>query len=197
MRPKARLSWLALIGFLFAGTLSAGLYWLGYFYLKYGMELPVPSRLLGALLLVPSLLPGFLIALLVNRLPGVMKLRCSNCHWSESQPVYRTASRIRLLKRSVGQEMAGLGGARAMPAPGQEELVAAPVTDAPEEASVFDQIVDEHQKYHEIKAWIYAEFVSGRTFEEISADMISQGWSKDHAEALVEEGRKATRNRRP
>ena len=84
-----------------------------------------------------------------------------------------------------------------MPAPTVDSPVAVPARDAGQGASVFDQIVDERHKYHEIKAWIYAEFVSGRTFEEISADMISQGWDRDTAEALVEEGRKSTRDRRP
>ena len=63
--------------------------------------------------------------------------------------------------------------------------------------SPFDQISIDQDKHAEIKAWIFAEFVSGRTFDEVFAEMIAGGWDKEEAEALVEEGRKATRDRRP
>ena len=93
--------------------------------------------------------------------------------------------------------MAGLGDARVMPEPTQEPPIAPAAGGGLSGDSAFDQIVDERQKYHEIKAWIYAEFISGRTFDEISGDMVAGGWAKEDAETLVEEGRKATRDRRP
>jgi len=72
-----------------------------------------------------------------------------------------------------------------------------PTPDVLTEASPFDQISDDCGKYAEIRAWIYAEFVVGRTFDEIFAEMIAGGWDKENAETLVEEGRRATRDRRP
>ncbi len=197
MRPKARLSWLAILGYVIAGSVSAAIYWIACLHIDEATQGWMPSKVIGFIVLVPALLPGLLLALPVSRLPGVIKLHCARCHWSESLPVYRTTSPLRWLRRSTGQAMAGLGSARVMPAPTVEQPVALPTDARPQAASVFDQIVDERQKHHEIKAWIYAEFVSGRSFEEIFGEMISGGWSKDDAEALVEEGRKATRDRRP
>jgi len=72
----------------------------------------------------------------------------------------------------------------------------APIATA-EEDSPFDQIVEDVDKDREIRAWIYAEFVSGRSADEISAELLNGGWASEDVEALVEEGRKATRHRRP
>jgi hypothetical protein len=57
--------------------------------------------------------------------------------------------------------------------------------------------VDDRRRLDEVKAFIYAEFLSGRTVEEISEVLRGRGWGEDEVEGLVEEGRKATRHRRP
>jgi len=195
MRPKARLSLLGKAGFLFAGIVSATAYLLGFFFLRERVEALIPSRLLMAIVLVPALVPGILIGLVVNRLPGVVRLHCSRCHWDEKLSVPRIARRAKLSAKRPVPTLAEVGSARVMPGAISKGPNAA--VDPSDGASAFDQIIDEQGKYAEIRAWIYAELIGGRSFDEISAEMRSGGWPKDHVEILVEEGRKATRDRRP
>jgi hypothetical protein len=178
------------LGFLVAGLVSMAVYLLVFGLVR--RQIYIPTIILAPMVLVPALVPGILIGLAVNRLPQVVKLHCSKCHWVETLSLPRGVARARLRARRSMPTMTQVGTARVMPQP---DLKPAPQTSV--ESSPFDQIADDRGKHAEIRAWIYAEFVSGRSYDDIFGEMIAGGWEKEDAEALVEEGRRATRNRRP
>ena len=176
-RPQPALSMMGKLGFVIAGVISTTIYFAAFFTIREATEEHfLPDKIVAAIVLVPALLPGLVIGFVVHRLARVVRLRCSSCKWNETLPVPRAPRKSQLTAKRATPTMVHVGGPRLMPPP----------PDAGGEAS-----------YAEIRAWIYAEFVSGRTYDEIFAEMIEGGWGNEEAEALVEEGRKATRDRRP
>jgi hypothetical protein len=189
MRPRPRLSAMAMMGFVLAGVVAVGVYLLGFYLVRIAAGIYIPTTLLAPILIIPGVVVGILIALPFNRLPRVMRLRCGACKWGEMYREIRSTARARFAGKEV-PALAGLGSARV--APETEPEVAHPA-----DSAGLDEIVDDRDRLYEVKAWIYAEFVSGRTFEEISEELRGRGWGEDEVEGLVEEGRKATRHRRP
>jgi hypothetical protein len=194
-RPEPRLSLMGKFGFLIAGLSCTGVYLVAFALLRMATQryIPMPTQIAAPLALVPALVVGVGIGLVVNQLPRVVKLRCARCHWGATLAVPQSVGRGRLIVKRSAPTMTEVGAARAMPQPDLNRVANETLIDN----SPFDQIADDQGKHAEVGAWIYAEFVSGRSFDEIFGEMIAGGWGREEAEALVEEGRKATRDRRP
>jgi hypothetical protein len=196
LRPKPVDSLATRIGFLIGGVVSLCLALFGFYIVRVWLEINVPAKIMVVLLMVPAIVPGILIGIVFSRFPRVLTLRCSTCNWSETFRVARTMSRPVSARYKSGPTFAEVGSARSMPEPTPPPIAGNPPPSS-EGPSPFDQIVDDAQPKAELRAWIYAEFVSGRTAEEITEELCSRGWSIDQVEGFVEEGRTATRHRRP
>jgi hypothetical protein len=59
-----------------------------------------------------------------------------------------------------------------------------------------EHVVDDLTVKEQWADWIHAELATGRTAEQIAADMVDQGWDSDEAAELVETVRKLTRAER-
>jgi hypothetical protein len=57
-------------------------------------------------------------------------------------------------------------------------------------------VVDDMAAHRAVGLWVYEEFASGRTAEELTATLIAAGWDPDEAAVIVEQGRQATRHKR-
>jgi hypothetical protein len=191
MRPHPRGSLLAKALLGGGGLLSAAILWGGWYLIRIHLGIFVPTGLLAIFLLIPALIPGILLGLMAARLPQALTLRCSSCGWWEN---------VRLSKRGSTVVAPGFSGTRRESATGLGTPRSAPASPAILErnrsASPFDEIVDDGKPVVEAKAWIYAEFLSGRSPEELTAELVAQGWPAADAETLVEEGRRLTRQRR-
>lgn len=64
------------------------------------------------------------------------------------------------------------------------------------ENSPFDHIVDDSAARSECTDWAIGEVASGRSPEEVAADLIANGWSNEDAETIAETARKQTRSSR-
>jgi hypothetical protein len=62
--------------------------------------------------------------------------------------------------------------------------------------SPFDHIVDDTEERAEAREWILRSFREERDPDQMVAELTANGWPSDDAEAMVEEGRKATRQLR-
>jgi hypothetical protein len=195
LRPVPRASLIARLGLCIAGAVALGLYLLGFYLVRDVLRIFIPTKLLALLLFPLAVAPGILVLLPLSRLPRAVKLRCAKCGWGETFKVPRLAQKTSPRSGTTSPRMPGLESPRAIPEPAQP----APTTNVdtgPEQSSPFERIVDDGQDLAELKARIYAEFISGSIAEDIAEDLCGQGWDRDQVEILVEEGRKATRRRR-
>jgi len=62
--------------------------------------------------------------------------------------------------------------------------------------SPFDRIVDDHTARTECTDWAIGEIATGRSPEEVAADLIANGWSTEDAESIAETARRQTRSSR-
>ena len=65
-----------------------------------------------------------------------------------------------------------------------------------DDASPFENIVDDSDAREQSAEWAYGELASGRSPEEVAADLVANGWSQDDAEGIAEQARQRTRGRR-
>ncbi len=56
--------------------------------------------------------------------------------------------------------------------------------------------MDDTRERADCRAWLYQQFHAGRDADGLLAELIGLGWPVEEAEALVEEGRRATRHLR-
>ncbi len=71
-----------------------------------------------------------------------------------------------------------------------------PPTVAPDPTANLDEVVDDLGPKEECADWILAQMTAGRPAEDLTAELIDQGWNPDDAESLVEYVRRATRHER-
>jgi hypothetical protein len=61
-------------------------------------------------------------------------------------------------------------------------------------SSPLDHVVDDSSARDECVQWAFAQLGGGsQTAEEVVADLVANGWSRDDAEAIAEEARRRTR----
>ena len=178
LRPQASLCVAARIILSTAVLLATSVFWLVVFWVWHSFGLKGTTAELAAILSALALPPGLGIGWLAYRLPRVLRLRCSSCGWYET---YRLAR----LPRSGGTVKAARPAPASVPAPTQN-----PGGIGGE--SPFDWIVDDGRPRDEAAAWAYAEVAAGRVVEDVAADLIASGWSREFAEILAEEGRRQT-----
>ncbi len=66
----------------------------------------------------------------------------------------------------------------------------------PNEKSPFDVIVDDSAAREQATEWARDELLAGRNADELTAELIEQGWDEDDARLMVEAERKDTRAER-
>ncbi|QOV89092.1 hypothetical protein [Humisphaera borealis] len=79
------------------------------------------------------------------------------------------------------------------PDPPPAEATAPP---AAELTDRLDHVVDDTGGREDAVEWTMRELVAGRTFDDVAADLLSQGWDAESAESIVEEARESTRRER-
>ena len=65
-----------------------------------------------------------------------------------------------------------------------------------DDASPFENIVDDTEAREQSAEWAYGEIAGGRSPEDVAADLVANGWSQDDAEGIAEQARQRTRGRR-
>ena len=189
LRPQPAGPPLALVLWIVGGVLSTAVLIGGFYLVRDYFGIFIPTVVLGPLLLVPAIIPGFLIGTMANRLPKTLKLRCSSCGWAERfQTTGKKDGPVSARPRH-GADPNFVGGPRTAP-------VAAAPTGQPATGSPLDRIVDDQEPHEELRAWIYAELLQGRSPEEVAEELKQGGWDAEEVEVLVEAGRKSTRHRR-
>jgi hypothetical protein len=66
----------------------------------------------------------------------------------------------------------------------------------PDVAARLDSIVDDDESVWTCRQWAYDELAAGRSPEEVAADLVTNGWNPEQAEAMAEEARRQTRHLR-
>jgi hypothetical protein len=126
-----------------------------------------PTMLLTAITLPVALIPGLAIGWVAGRMPRVRVVRCWNCHWCQAfAPNAVWAS-----------EPAPPGG-----------LIHSTDTGP--------AIVDDTDSWRECTAWAYGQIRSGRLPEEVTEELIAQGWPRDDVESMAERCRREARERK-
>ena len=63
-------------------------------------------------------------------------------------------------------------------------------------ADALNEVVDDSEAHNEAIEWAHTQFTADRTAEDITADLVSQGWEGTDAAELVEQVRRMTRRER-
>jgi len=69
-------------------------------------------------------------------------------------------------------------------------------TDSPQPGPDFDAIVDDDTPREEARLWSIEQLRTGRSFDEVLAELMDEGWSPEHAELILEYARQQTRDER-
>jgi len=125
-----------------------------------------PVKLLSLVALPVALVPGVAIGWIASRIPRVRVVRCWSCRWSQRFP-------LNAVWASAPSEPAAHRGSTGI-----------------------QPIVDDSDPWEECKAWAYAEVRQGRLPEDVSEELIGQGWPRDDVEIMVEQCRREARDRR-
>jgi hypothetical protein len=203
LRPEPVLSPLARL-LLTCGVTASAVIFLGAA-VYYGFVLQVRPRKLGGVLgvifLVPALVPGLTLAWIAYRLPKVLALRCPRCRWRGR---YRVGHDGRAVAVDAFSMPAKTGQDRS---PARDAAAAAitrmdggppPPPGAPAAATSGSDfcVVADDAPAPEAEAWAYAEVATGRTPEEVAAELVAAGWDPTQAEVVAEHARRATRHLR-
>ncbi|MDB5323342.1 MAG: hypothetical protein JWN40_4973 [Phycisphaerales bacterium] len=70
------------------------------------------------------------------------------------------------------------------------------MADEPSDPSPLNDVVDDYAPRQDALEWATAELAAGRTFEHLTARLITTGWSQSDAAEIVEEARQQTRHYR-
>lgn len=126
-----------------------------------------PPTIFVSLITLPvALVPGLVIGWVAARIPRIRVIRCWNCGWSWTYP----------LTAIWTTPPSGItaGGTTAEQQP----------------------IVEDSDPWKECRAWAYAEIRTGRSPEEVTEDLVAQGWTRDDVEVMVEQCRREARDRK-
>lgn len=126
-----------------------------------------PPTIFVSLISLPvALIPGLAIGWAAARIPRVRLIRCWNCGWSWSYPVTAIWA--------------------------SDPVGVVPTTITPQQ----QPIVDDSDPWKECRAWAYAEIRTGRSPEDVTEELVAQGWARDEVEGMVEQCRREARDRK-
>lgn len=125
-----------------------------------------PTIGLSLITLPVALVPGLAIGWIATRFRKVRLVRCWNCGWRQKYPL-----------SAVWAPEPAASGAN-VSRTGQPS------------------IVDDSDPWTECRAWAYAEIRTGRLPEDVTEELIAQGWPRDDVEIMVEKCRREARDRK-
>ena len=164
-----------------AGTVAAIIYVTLTWYLRerFATHTPIGNDLemviyprtvvLSVITLPVSLVPGFVLGWIANRLPRVRRVRCWKCGWKQNFP----------------------GTAKFEAA--TEPAVKQPVTTS---SASWPEIVDGRDPWAKCRDWTYAEIRGGRSADDVGRELIEQGWPREEVDWLVDKCRREVRHGR-
>lgn len=164
--------------FLAAGLTVATIYAVLFFMLreKLAMRTPLsndselvhyPPTIFVSLIALPvALVPGLAIGWIAARIPRIRVIRCWNCGWSATYPV-----------TAIWETVSSAPNAKDSSTPQQP-------------------LIDDTDPWKDCRAWAYAEIRQGRLPEDVTEELVGQGWPRDDVETVVEQCRREARDRK-